>query len=105
MTKDEIMKVYVDASEEFLKGVSAGTMKFERFNYTNAYIASNAIYVDGYTVRLFKSYQTIVGLAIFEKELFIEIDKFSTTTSKQMTQIYNRYFKGYSRIKNASKLA
>lgn len=41
---------------------------------------------------LIKSYSTIVGIVDDQEADFFEIGKYSPTTSKQMTQIYNSRF-------------
>ena len=46
---------------------------------------------------LIKSYQTIVGIVDLQDEEFFEIGKYSPTTSKQVTQIYNSMFRNCNR--------
>ena len=64
-----------------------------QFNKCNAYVSD--ILRDQY--RLVKSYHTIVGLVDCENKKFFEIGKYSRTTSKQITQIYNRMFSTFDR--------
>ena len=47
--------------------------------------------------RLIKSYHTIVGLVDTKEKKVYEIGKYSTTTSKQFTQICNQIFRSYDR--------
>ena len=54
-----------------------------------------AIVFDG---EILKSYNTIVGYADKAKWKYYTFGKYSTTTSKQLTQFYNEYFSGYDRI-------
>ena len=47
--------------------------------------------------RLIKSYRTIVAMVDTEEHIVFEFGKYSTTTSKQVTQIINSMFSGYTR--------
>lgn len=69
---------------EYRNGVMSHRPKWTRFNYCQAWIS------DGYFgVKLVKSYSTIVGV-IKDDTLWWD-QKYSRTTSKQITQIANRY--------------
>ena len=46
---------------------------------------------------LIKSYSTIVGIVDVQEGEFFEIGKYSPTTSKQVTQIYNSMFRNCNR--------
>lgn len=65
-----------------------------RFHSCNAYVSEELD--DRYI--LIKSYSTIVGIADTETKEFLEIGKYSRTTSKQCTQIYNQRFRNYTRL-------
>ena len=72
-----------------------------QFNYCNAYTTGGALELvvigdTEYWVQPIKSYNTIVAFAY--QGQFYEIGKYSRTTSKQVTQIYNRFFSNYDRF-------
>ena len=71
-----------------------GDIEWTRFDCKNAYFSD--LLVDNY--RLFRSYNTIVGLIDISDGVFYEINKYSTTTSKQVTQFYNRYYRNFERV-------
>lgn len=54
---------------------------------------------------LIKSYATIVGIVDTETEQFLEMGKYSRTTSKQMTYIYNTRFSECERLFTERKVA
>lgn len=69
------------------------SIRWEQFRQCNAYISQclqNRFY-------LIKSYSTIVGIVDDQEADFFEIGKYSRTTSKQMTQIYNSRFRDCDR--------
>lgn len=72
---------------------------FERFRSCQAWI-SEPIFNSAYniTFRLIKSYNTIVGFINLDNGEYIELGKWSVTTSKQVTQIYNSMFSTFERI-------
>jgi hypothetical protein len=47
---------------------------------------------------LFKSYNTIVAIVNTETKCFIELGKWSRTTSKQVTRFCNEFYSDYRRI-------
>lgn len=47
---------------------------------------------------LFKSYDTVVAIVNRETKCFIELGKWSRTTSKQVTRFYNDFYSDYRRI-------
>lgn len=47
---------------------------------------------------LFKSYDTVVAIVNNQTKCFIELGKWSRTTSKQVTRFYNEFFGTYRRI-------
>ena len=64
------------------------SIKWEQVGKKNAYVSQclqNRFF-------LIKSYNTIVGIVDDQEADFFEIGKYSRTTSKQMTQIYNSRF-------------
>ena len=90
-TNNAIMNVINQAA------ANAYNTKFTRFNYCQAYIGElDSIEVEGVThnFRLVKSYKTITGYVDLDEGVFYELGKYSSTTSKQMTQIYNQVFRG-----------
>ena len=73
-------------------------MTIKRIKTRNFYISNTFRYNDHYII-LFKSYNTIVGFVDCTESIFYEIGKYSKTTSKQMTQIYNMLFSAdYTRV-------
>jgi hypothetical protein len=68
-------------------------LKWVQFHRCNAYISD--VIDDRY--RLIKSYATVVGIADCDTLDVWEIGKYSQTTSKQVTQICNQVFTGYTR--------
>lgn len=81
-------------------------IEWHRFNYCQAYTTINKyntrelvkviIGNTDYYVQPIKSYNTVVGFAYCDQ--FYEVGKYSQTTSKQVTQIYNKYFSNYDRF-------
>ena len=69
-----------------------------RFNSCQAWV-SEPVFNSAYGVmfRLVKSYNTIVGFINMTTSEYIELGKWSRTTSKQVTQIYNSLFRSYER--------
>lgn len=102
MTREQVIDIYNKIHSELLTRPLSSPYTYTRFNYCNAYIGDDLldIYCDGvrHTIRLIKSYNTIVGFADISTATFCEIGKFSRTTSKQCTQIYNTYYRGWDRI-------
>lgn len=97
---------------EYRKDMQDKMYKFDwtRFNYCNAYTTDEThiyfIVNNGITrieVQPIRSYETIVALAIKVTQSnnttydFYEIGKYSRTTSKQVTQIYNKLYATYNR--------
>lgn len=70
-------------------------LEWTRFDHKNAYFSQLLHYDD---FRLFKSYNTVVGLVDINEGVFYELGKWSTTTSKQVTQFYNRYYRNFERV-------
>lgn len=72
---------------------------FEQFRHCNAYI-SNYVYEEESKTyyRLIKSYNTIAALVDCDNYILYEFGKYSTTTSKQITQIHNAYFSDCKRV-------
>ena len=86
------------------------TIKWKQFNHCNAYTTdeTHVCYImdNGITrieLQPIRSYETIVALAIKVTQSnkttyeFYEIGKYSRTTSKQVTQIYNKLYSTYDR--------
>ena len=79
---------------------------FIQFRSCKAYIGEEVtIQVDSdtfedYSVRVvpIMSYDTIVGFADITNQTVYEYGKYTPTTSKQFTQIYNKRFSNYDRV-------
>ena len=72
-----------------------------RFNHCNAYTTVSSSFAetigyDGYYVQPIMSYTTVVGFA--HNGIVYEVGKYSRTTSKQFTQIFNTYYPDYKRV-------
>lgn len=67
------------------QGCAMPDVTWKRFRHCNAYISSCI----GYRYFLVKSYNTIVAAIDDQNGDLYELGKWSTTTSKQVTQIYN----------------
>lgn len=68
-------------------------IKWSRFRSTNAYLGDfYRVNVDGkdYIVLPYRSYDTVVAFTYLLG--FYEVGKYSRTTSKQVTQIYNEFY-------------
>jgi len=68
-------------------------IEWGRFNYCNAYIGNTQYIVFGgitYKIIPIKSYNTIVGYYNETEDTAYEYGKYSSTTSKQFTQICNQ---------------
>ena len=76
--------------EQLVKTDEFRRMKWQRFRSCQAWIGT--ITYEGITYGLVKSYATIVGLIDYEERKFYELGKYSRTTSKQVTQIYNSMY-------------
>lgn len=74
-------------------------IKWNKFNSCNAYIGELTEVIignDSYMVYPVMSYTTVVGFCC--KDGFYEIGKYSRTTSKQVTQIFNSYYSHMERF-------
>lgn len=68
-------------------------IEWSRFRYTNAYLGDFYwVNVDGkdYHILPYRSYNTVVAFAYMSD--FYEVGKYSQTTSKQVTKIYNEFY-------------
>lgn len=68
-------------------------IKWTRFRTTNAYLGDfYTVTVNGqvYRVLPYRSYETVVAFSYLLG--FYEVGKYSRTTSKQVTQIYNEFY-------------
>ena len=96
MKKENIISIY----NNIPKTLAEFPVTFSRFRSCNAYIADKTLTVfddeskTWNTVTLIKSYETIVAFYNHNTHCFCEIGKFSRTTSKQLTQIYNTFYGG-----------
>ncbi len=73
----------------------ADEIEWTRFGYKQAWFSQ---LLDFDNLRLFKSYNTIVALVDISEGVFYELGKWSTTTSKQVTQFYNAYYRNFKRV-------
>jgi hypothetical protein len=64
---------------------------WQRFNYCQAWITLDNYSYNGRLYKLIKSYSTIVGIIDIRDDILWWERKYSPTTSKQLTQIANRY--------------
>lgn len=83
----------VTTARELMEFPGSLSIKWTQFNHCNAYISQclkNRFF-------LIKSYSTIVGIVDDQEADFFEIGKYSRTTSKQVTQIYNQMFRDCDR--------
>lgn len=64
---------------------------WQRFNYCQAWITLDNYSWNGKLYKLVKSYSTIVGIIDIRDDILWWEQKYSPTTSKQLTQIANRY--------------
>lgn len=86
---------------EILESIKCNNIPWVQFRYCNAYTTGYydiCISVNGedYNVIPIKSYSTIVGFV--HMSVLYEIGKYSRTTSKQITRIYNTYFSDCKRV-------
>ena len=75
---------------------------YRQFRTCKFYIGDTRRYyipeeVDIFIIPL-KSYKTIVGFVDCTNKVFYEVGKYSRTTSKQMTQVYNSLFNDCIRL-------
>ena len=98
MRLKRLNRTFADIKHEVeLYGKENG-IKWKRIRNRNFYISNTFRYNEHYII-LFKSYNTIVGFVDETENMFYEIGKYSRTTSRQMTQIYNMCFsKNYPRV-------
>lgn len=108
---EEIIKVLaIEMTQEYRHELSEYRIKkdFTKFRYTSAKIRNcskiyREYYDDDRPVALtfytpIISYETCTAIADDTNKVFYEIGKWSRTTSRQMTQIYNEYYRDYQRV-------
>ena len=93
MTKQEYIIVYGYIQKNLLYSVT-----FSKFRSCHCFISDDTVTYNGKRYILIKSYKTFVAFVDIENEVFVEIGKFSSTTSKQCTQIHNTCFRDFQRI-------
>ena len=111
MMHEEIIKALaIDNTKEYRHELSQYRIKhdFTRFRYTNAKIRNcskiyREEYDDGTTSTLtfytpIISYETCTAIVDETNKVFYEIGKWSRTTSRQMTQIYNTFYRDFERV-------
>lgn len=100
MGRESIISIYNNSFGVEKERRYNNPMVYTRFRHCNAYIANECLVVKDdtdktlHTIKWIKSYNTIVAFYDYTKNCFCEIGKFSATTSKQCTQIFNEYFHG-----------
>ena len=88
---ETIMQYLVNHVDEF---------DFQRFKSTKSFYG---FWVDIDTPEVqarvvpIKSYKTIVGYVDCDEEVFYEYGKYTPTTSKQITQLYNTFYRNFKR--------
>ena len=83
----------LETAKELVRSPEIMMTHWQQFNHCNAWVSGcikNRFF-------LIKSYQTIVGIVDDQEADFFEIGKYSRTTSKQVTQIYNSMFSDCTR--------
>lgn len=96
MMNVEMMKNAIDYFTGFLAPFKGVTVNWQRFNYCQAWV-SEPLQYNNIMIRLVKSYNTIVGFINLNTCEYIELGKWSRTTSKQVTQIHNAMFRSFER--------
>lgn len=96
-TIKRVNKIFSDIKLEIELFGEENNVTWNRIKTRNFYISNTLRYNDKYII-VFKSYNTIVGFVDYTENVFYEIGKYSRTTSKQMTQIYNSLFDDCIRI-------
>lgn len=79
------------------KLVRENDANWTRFNYNQCWFSEPCIDETGVYVVL-KSYNTYVALIDLTHNTFCELGKYSVTTSKHVTQFYNKYYSNFKRI-------
>lgn len=76
-------------------------LEWTQFNSTNADIGEFTCVVIGndvHPVTPIQSYTTVVAFFHWDTATFVEVGKYSRTTSRQVTQIYNRDYSDFKRV-------
>ena len=104
MTRESIISIYNNIPKVVLARPLFDPLTYYQFRSCNAYIANEYITVrddetgEDHEIRLIKSYNTTVAFYDYDTNSFCEIGKFSRTTSKQLTQIYNQEYPRSERV-------
>lgn len=103
MTKESIISIYNNINRVEGERPYNDPLKWNRFRSCNAYLAHEPITVpdengEEHLILVVKSYNTKVAFYDYTTHCFCEIGKFSRTTSKQCTQIFNTHFVGADRV-------
>ena len=96
MMNVDMMREAIDFYIGFLAPFKGIDVNWSRFNHCQAWV-SEPLKHNNVTFRLVKSYNTIVGFINLNTCEYIELGKWSRTTSKQVTQIYNAMFRSFER--------
>lgn len=90
----------IEAIMEYLKK-NEDKIPFVQFKSTKSWYGDFVnIYTDDLQARVrpVLSYRTIVGYFDCDEEVFYEYGKYTSTTSKQVTQIYNTLWSRFDRV-------
>ena len=77
--------------------VETNNIEWTRFDSKKAWFSNLLRTADGHEYRLLKSYETIVVLVDINNGKYYELGKWSSTTSKQVTQFFNEYYRNWER--------
>lgn len=89
----ERLEGHEELFEMLLEKLLKEEIEWTRFDHKQAWF-SNII---NNRFRLLKSYNTIVVVIDITNHKYYELGKWSPTTSKQVTQFYNRYYSSFER--------
>ena len=94
----------VSLAKDLVNSIPYGT-KFRQVRSMNAYI-TDLVEINNGLYRFIKSYNTVVAIFDYDNETYTEFGKYSVTTSKQVTTIYNIEFArgGVSREFNPERI-
>jgi hypothetical protein len=65
---------------------------------------SDSVELDGDMYMILKSYDTIVAVVDNTENLFVALDKWSSTTSKQVTQFHREYVHTFDKVQQFNNL-
>lgn len=99
ITKPETIKLLTEIYKDFNSNI--GSYKWNQFRHCNCYTTEDSVIFEtsGGVEYLspIRSYSTVVGFVNRLTHEVFECGKYSQTTSKQFTQMYNALYNGYKR--------